>query len=102
MKRLMLGIALIANLPVFAQDQPKSPKYQFTVYRRAGTYLIDAFVDAEHFTVTSNGLETVSRDPATCLLRLTGGVEVRTKDVLLQAYEVDYHCGTRAVDMEPL
>ena len=101
MKRLMLGIALIANLPVFAQDQPKSPKYQFTVYRKAGSYLIDGFVDAEHFTVTSNGLETVSRDPATCLLRLTGRVEIRTKDVLVQADEADYHSGEGAGDVEP-
>jgi lipopolysaccharide assembly outer membrane protein LptD (OstA) len=101
MKRLVLGILLIACLPVFGQDQPKSPNYQFTVYRKAGTYLIDAFVDAEHFTVTSNGLEVVSRDPATCLLRLTGGVEIRTKDVLLQADEADYHCGTGAGDIEP-
>ena len=101
MKRLLLGIVLIASLPVFAQDQPKSPKYQFTVYRKGGTYLIDAFVDSEHFTVTSNGLEVVSRDAATCLLRLTDGVEVKTKDVLLQADEVDYHCGTGAGDIEP-
>jgi hypothetical protein len=101
MKRLLLGVALVASLPVFAQDQPKSPNYQFTVYRKAGTYLIDAFVDAERFTVTSNGLEVVSRDPATCLLRLTGGVEVRTKDVLLQADEADYHCGTGAGDIKP-
>ena len=100
MKRL-LGIALIAGLPVFAQDQPKNPKYQFTVYRKAGTYLINAFVDSEQFTVTSTGLEVVSRDPATCLLRLTGGVEIRTKDVLLQADEADYHCGTNAGDIEP-
>ena len=98
MKRLMLGIALIANLPVFAQDQPKSPKYQFTVYRKAGTYLINAFVDSDQFTVTSNDLMVVDRDAATCLLRLTGGVEVRTKDVLLQADEADYHCGG---DIEP-
>jgi hypothetical protein len=64
MKRLLLGIALVASLPVFAQYRPKSPNYPFTVYRRAGTYLLDAFVDAEHFTVTSNDLEAVSRDPA--------------------------------------
>jgi hypothetical protein len=101
MKRLLLGVALVASPPMFAQDQPKSPNYQFTVYRKAGTYLIDAFVDAERFTVTSNGLEVVSRDPATCLLRLTGGVEVRTKDVLLQADEADYHCGTGAGDIKP-
>jgi len=35
MKRLLLGIALIASLPLFAHDQPKSPKYQFTMYRKA-------------------------------------------------------------------
>jgi lipopolysaccharide assembly outer membrane protein LptD (OstA) len=101
MKRLMLGIVLIASLPVFAQDQPKSPKYQFTVYRRAGNYFINAFVDADQFTVTSRDLEVVDRNRATCLLRLTGGVEVRTKDVLLQADEADYHCGTGASDIEP-
>jgi len=98
MKRLILGIVLIASLPVFAQDQPKTPKYQFTVYRKAGTYLINAFVDSDQFTVTSNDLMVVDRDAATCLLRLTGGVEVRTKDVLLQADEADYHCGG---DIEP-
>src|SRR5215831_5634192 len=98
MKRLLLGIVLIASLPLFAQDQPKSPKYQFTVYRKAGTYLINAFVDSEEFNVTSNDLDVVSRDPGTCLLRLTGGVEVRTKNVLLQADEADYHCGG---DIEP-
>jgi len=32
---------------------------------------------------------------------LTGGVEVRTKDVLLQADEADYHCGTGGGDIEP-
>ena len=98
MKRLLLGIVMIGSLPVFAQDQPKSPKYQFTVYRKAGSYHIDAYVDSEPFKVTSNGLGVISRDPVSCLLRLTGGVEVRTKDVLLQADEADYHCGG---DIEP-
>lgn len=98
MKRLLLGIVLIASVPLFAQDQPKSPNYQFTVYRKAGTYLINAFVDSDQFTVTSNDLMVVDRDAATCLLRLTGGVQVRTRDVLLQADEADYHCGG---DIEP-
>jgi hypothetical protein len=69
MKRIMLGITLLACLPVFAQDQPRGVN-TFTVYRVAGGYRIKAFGD--QVTVTSSVLEFVDRTPVSCMLRLRG------------------------------
>ena len=102
MKRLMLGIALLACLPVFAQDQPRGvPGNTFTVYRVRGGYRIKAFGD--QVNVTSTNLEVVDRTGPSCLLRLTGNVEVTTQDTVLQADEADYHCrsGEIGYEIEP-
>ncbi len=82
---------------MFAQDQPKGVN-TFLIYRLADGYRIKAFGD--QVTVTSSTLEFVDRTPASCILRLTGNVEVRTKDTILQADEADYHCGTGEIGYE--
>jgi hypothetical protein len=95
MKRIILGIAVRAGLPVFAQDQlGRIPRNDFTVYRVNGGYHIIGFED--QLTVTSTNLEWISHNP--CLLRLTGNVEVIAKGVTLQADEADYHCGTGEIE----
>jgi hypothetical protein len=45
----------------------------------------------------------VDRSAGTCLLRLTGNVEVTTQDAVLQADEADYRCraGEIGYDIEP-
>ena len=97
MKRSLLIIALMACLPVFAQDQPKgAPSHDFWVYRVKGGYRITAFQD--QLIVTAGNLEFVDRNVPSCLLRLTGNVEVRTKGIILEADEADYHCNG---DIEP-
>jgi lipopolysaccharide assembly outer membrane protein LptD (OstA) len=89
MKRLMLGIALLACLPVFAQDI-RVPAPDFTMYHNDGRYRMEAF--QQQLTLTSNNLQWIDRNA--CLLRFSGDVEVTTKGVTLQADEADYHCGT--------
>ena len=91
MKRLLLCIALMACLPVFAQDQPRGgPGNEFWVYRVKGGYRITGFQD--QLIVTASTLEYVDRNVPSCLLRLTGNVEVRTKGTILEADEADFHC----------
>ena len=100
MKRLIMVLTLLASLPLFAQDQSRSNN-TFTVYRKAGRYLIKAFGD--QVTVTSTTLEVVDRTGPSCLLRLAGNVEVTTRDAILQADEADYRCrsGEVGYDIEP-
>jgi hypothetical protein len=98
MKRLVLGIALLACLPVFAQDQQRSvPGYNFYVYGKVGSYRIIAFEN--RLTVTSTSMQRVGDigSPG-CLLKLTGDVEIRTNDVIVQADEADYHCATGEIE----
>jgi len=95
MKRLIVSIALLACLPVFAQDQsPRIPRNDFTIYRVKDSYHIVGFEN--QLSVTSTNLEWISHTP--CLLRLTGNVEMTTKGVTLQADEADYHCGTGEIE----
>jgi lipopolysaccharide assembly outer membrane protein LptD (OstA) len=101
MKRLIFVIALLACLPVFAQDQSRSaPSIDSTIYRKAGTYRIEATVRIEgverQVIVTSAGLQWI--DHSACLIRLTGNVEVATKGFVLQSDEADYHCSTGEIE----
>jgi hypothetical protein len=65
MKRLLLIIALMACLPVFAQDQPRGvPNHDFWVYRVKGGYRITAFQD--QLIVTASSLEYVDRNVPSC------------------------------------
>jgi lipopolysaccharide assembly outer membrane protein LptD (OstA) len=95
MQRFILAIALLACLPVFAQDQSaRVPRNDFTIYHVRGSYHIIGFED--QLSVTSTNLEGITH--TLCLLRLTGNVEVTTKGVALQADEADYHCGTGEIE----
>ena len=89
MRRLAFSIALMACLPVFAQDRPQG--YNFTVYRMAGSYRINAF--GGQLIVTSTSMQRVGDiDSPSCLLQLKGNVEIRTNNLIVQADEADYHC----------
>jgi hypothetical protein len=102
MKRLLLGIALLACLPLFAQDQPnRDPRNNFTIYRQRSGYRI--FVFGDQVNLASRTLEFVDRNAGTCQLRLTGNVEVTTQDAVLEADEADYRCraGEIGYDIEP-
>jgi lipopolysaccharide assembly outer membrane protein LptD (OstA) len=95
MKRLIVSIALLACLPVFAQDQsPRIPRNNSTIYRVKGGYHVIGFED--QLSVTSTNLELIARDP--CVIRLTGDVQVTTKGVTLQADEADYHCSSGEIE----
>jgi hypothetical protein len=99
MKRLVLTIALLACLPVLAQDRSTNiPAYSFTVYAMAGSYRISAFDD--RLIVTSTSMQRIG-EPASpsCLLKLAGSVEIGMNDVIIHADEADYHCST--VEVEP-
>ena len=78
MKRLLLCIALLACLPVFAQDQPRSPKCEFSVYRIGSSNRINAFADGDQLIVTSANLQVV--DPSVSyLLRLAATLKSEPK-----------------------
>jgi lipopolysaccharide assembly outer membrane protein LptD (OstA) len=95
MKRLALTIALLACLPVFAQDQTRSvPRNDTTIYRIGGTYRVVGFEN--QLIITSTNLEWI--DHNTGLIRLTGKVEIRTKGTVLTADEADYHMGTGEIE----
>ena len=100
MKRLVLSIALLACLPVFAQDQG-TPSIDSRIYHRADGYRIEATVrlngSAQQVTVAAANLQWI--DHNACVINLTGNVEVTAKGFVLQADEADYHCGTG--DIEP-
>src|SRR5215475_5021561 len=95
MKRLLLLGALLACVPVFAQDQTRSvPRNDITIYRIRGTYRVVGFED--QLTITSNNLEWIDRNAG--LIRLTGNVEIKTKGIVLTADEADYHMGTGEIE----
>jgi lipopolysaccharide assembly outer membrane protein LptD (OstA) len=101
MKRLMLSIALLACLPVFAQDQSRSaPSIDSTIYRKAGGYRIEANVrmdgTAQQVVVTAANLHWI--DHNACLIDLTGNVEVSAKGFVLQSDEADYHCSSGEIE----
>ena len=95
MKRLLLLSALLACLPVFAQDQTRStPRNDTTIYRIRGTYRIVGWED--QLTITSTNLEWVDRNAG--LIRLSGNVEIKTKGIVLMADEADYHMKTGEIE----
>jgi hypothetical protein len=97
MKRFVLSIALLACLPVFAQDQPKgAPGYDFTVFRTASGYRINVF-DGQ-LIVTSTSMQRIGDlGSPSCLLQLKD-VEIRTNSVIVQADEADYQCSTGEIE----
>jgi lipopolysaccharide assembly outer membrane protein LptD (OstA) len=92
MKRVIFGFALIACLPVIAQDTPRS----FQVFKITGGYRIVAedgrFVNAIASTMESTGPLPV--------IRFKGNVDIKLVGVEIQADEVDYHWQTG--ECEPL
>ena len=101
MKRLMLGIALLACLPVFAQDQSRgTPSIDSRIYHKADGYRIEATVRldgiAQQVTVTAANLQWIDHTP--CLINVTGNVEVTAKGFVLQSDEANYHCSTGEIE----
>ena len=95
MKRLLLLGALLACVPVFAQDQIRnSSRNDTTIYRVRGTYRVVGFEN--QLNITSTNLEWVDRNAG--LIRLTGNVEIRTKGIVMTADEADYHMGTGEIE----
>src|SRR5262245_54908968 len=108
MKRLIFAIALMACVPLFGQDIPNNvprrqlfpadrPTYSFFVFRTAAGYRITAFND--QITIIAMKMERVGNlSDSTCLLKLTGNVEVTVKGVRLEADEADYHCQSGEIE----
>jgi lipopolysaccharide assembly outer membrane protein LptD (OstA) len=95
MKRLILTVAVLACLPVFAQDQSRRvPSNDTHIYRIKNSYRIVGFED--QLVVTSTNLEWIDHNSG--LIRLTGNVELRTKGIILEADEADYHLGTGEIE----
>lgn len=93
MKLLTLGLALIACLSTFAQDQPA--RHNYTIFRiRDGFRVV---VDNDRvLEATAKSIEDVKPLP---VVRLKGNVEITIDGVELQADEVDYHWDTG--ELEP-
>jgi len=103
MKRVVLGIALIACLPVFPQDQPTTaPTHTFRVYR------VHRSTGDEFHVVASDGRElaAIAKNIDGKLagrpevVRFTGDVEITIDGLKLRADQLDYHWVTG--EIEPL
>jgi hypothetical protein len=95
MKLVMLGIALIACLPVSPQDQLTVIPQNYQVFRISGGFRVVAedgrFVNAIAATIESA--------KALRVVRFKGNVEITINGVELRADEVDYHWDTG--ELEP-
>jgi lipopolysaccharide assembly outer membrane protein LptD (OstA) len=95
MKLLMLGIALIACLSVFAQDQPTAG-HSFEVFRIRDGFRV-VVDNARVLEAIARSIETVKTSD---VVRFKGNVEITIDGVELRADEVDYHWATD--ELEPL
>jgi lipopolysaccharide assembly outer membrane protein LptD (OstA) len=97
MRRIVLGIALMACLPVFAQDQPTAvPVHGFKVFRTSGGYRV-SMDDGREVNVLASSIEAVN---PVRVVRFKGDVEMKINGLELRADEVDYHWDTG--EIEPL
>jgi lipopolysaccharide export system protein LptA len=82
MKLLPFGIALIACVTVFAQDQA----IEFTAYRTATGIRVSGTLNDKPFAGTA---ASIQRDDKLKISQLKGNVEITINGVQLQADEVD-------------
>jgi lipopolysaccharide assembly outer membrane protein LptD (OstA) len=96
MKLAILGIALVACLPLFPQDQPTALPQNFQVFRISGGYRVVA-EDGRFVNAIAAAIEAVK---PLRVVRLKGDVEITINGVELRADEVDCHWDTG--ELEPL
>jgi lipopolysaccharide assembly outer membrane protein LptD (OstA) len=89
MKLVMLGIALMACLPAFPQDQPAA-SHRYEVFRTRDGFRF-VWDDGSLLEVKATTMESVKELPG---VRFKGMVEIKIDGVTLQADEVDYHLDT--------
>jgi lipopolysaccharide assembly outer membrane protein LptD (OstA) len=85
MKSVLLGIALIACLPVFAQDQLA---IKFLAFKTSTGVRISGTLHDEPLVGTATSIQG---DGALHVARLKGNVEISINGMKLQADEVDLH-----------
>jgi lipopolysaccharide assembly outer membrane protein LptD (OstA) len=86
MKLILLGIALMASLPAFPQDQPvQSHRYEVFRIRDGFRFVWD---DGRLLEVKAASIEPLKELPG---VRFKGMVEIKIDGVVLQADEVYYH-----------
>jgi hypothetical protein len=104
MKRILLGIALIACLPVFPQDQPATaPPHHYTVYRHRGA---DGWPDGWRVVTKEDGrdLAVIAKNIDGKLagrpevVRFTGDVEITIDGMKLRADQLDYNWVTGEIE----
>jgi lipopolysaccharide assembly outer membrane protein LptD (OstA) len=97
MRLIVLGIALIACLPVFPQDQPTAvPAPGFKVFRISGGYRVSVD-NGREVEVLAASIEAVN---AMRVVRVKGDVEMKINGLEVRADELDYHWETG--EIEPL
>ena len=85
MKRVILGIALIACLPVFAQDQLA---IKFKAFKTSTGVRISGTLHDDPLVGTASSIQG---DDTLHLAQLKGNVEITINGMKLQADEVDLH-----------
>ncbi len=100
MKRVILGIALIACLPVFPQDQrAAAPGKSFRMFRlRTGGFRVIAN-DGRELAAIAESYEALKPSIPPFVVRFKGEVEITLNGMELRADQVDYHWDTG--EMEP-
>ncbi|HWZ33243.1 MAG TPA: hypothetical protein VNX18_18000 [Bryobacteraceae bacterium] len=95
MKHVILGLTLIACLPLFPQDRPAAIPQGFTVFRIRDGFRVSA--DGGR-TVDAIATSIEALNPSH-VVRLKGGVAITINGMELRADEVDYHWDTG--ELEP-
>jgi len=95
MKFVIFGIALIACLPVFPQDQPTVVPQNYVVFRISGGFRVVA-EDGRFVNAIAATIEPVK---PLQVVRFKGNVEITIDGMELRADQVDYHWDTG--ELEP-
>jgi hypothetical protein len=104
MKRTLLGIALVACLPVFPQDQPtNAPPHNFLLYQRRtsnGNGFRVVADDGREFVAIAKSCEALKPSIPPFVVRFKGDVEITIDGMKLRADQLDYNWVTG--EIEPL
>jgi len=92
MKRVIVGVGLIACFPVFAQDQPVM---NFKAFKTSAGIRISGTLHDEPLVGTASSIQG---DNALHLAQLKGNVEITVNGMKLQADEVDLHWDTGEIE----
>jgi hypothetical protein len=101
MKRILLGIALVACLPAFPQDQPTpAPPHHFTLYRlRTGDgWRVVTKEDGRQLDVIAKNIDSKTPGSPSFMVRFTGDVEITIDGMKLRADQLDYHWVTGEIE----